>query len=97
MDQLSTFGAEDIVDMSTDALHVYYMCCVLPLWRLLSSVPCVFRVLRVLRVPNVAPLRCLWGCLPVLHALCVVLTGDTVTHGPHGWPCGLHPNGGQRG
>ena len=31
MDQLSTFGAEDIVDMPTDALHVYCMCCVFPL------------------------------------------------------------------
>ena len=29
MDQLSAFGAEDIVDMPTDALHVFCMCCVL--------------------------------------------------------------------
>ena len=50
----------------------------------------------MLRVPDVAPLRCLWGCLPVLHALCVVCTGEGVAHGPHGWPHGLHVNGGQR-
>ena len=31
MDQLSAFGAEDIVDMPTDALQVYCMCCVFPL------------------------------------------------------------------
>ena len=31
MDQLSGFGAEDIVDMPTDTLHVYCMCCVFPL------------------------------------------------------------------
>ena len=30
MDQLSAFGAEDIVDMPTDALQVYCMCCVFP-------------------------------------------------------------------
>ena len=38
MDQLSAFGAEDIVDMPTDALQVYCMCCVFPLQRLRSSV-----------------------------------------------------------
>ena len=31
MDQLSAFGAGDIVDMPTDTLHVYCMCCVFPL------------------------------------------------------------------
>ena len=31
MDQLSAFGAEDIVDMPTDTLQVYCMCCVFPL------------------------------------------------------------------
>ena len=31
MDQLSAFGAEDIVGMPTDALQVYCMCCVFPL------------------------------------------------------------------
>ena len=31
MDQLSAFGAEDIVDMPIDALHVYCMRCVFPL------------------------------------------------------------------
>ena len=31
MDQLRAFGAEDIVDMPTDALQVYCMCCVFPL------------------------------------------------------------------
>ena len=31
MDQFSAFGAEDIVDMPTDTLQVYCMCCVLPL------------------------------------------------------------------
>ena len=31
MDQLSAFGAEDIVDMPTNALQVYCMCCVFPL------------------------------------------------------------------
>ena len=31
VDQLSAFGAEDIVDMPTEALQVYYLCCVLPL------------------------------------------------------------------
>ena len=31
MDQLGAFGAEDIVDMPTDALQVYCMCCVFPL------------------------------------------------------------------
>ena len=31
MDQLSAFGAGDIVDMPTDALQVYCMCCVFPL------------------------------------------------------------------
>ena len=31
MDKLSACGAEDIVDMPTDALHVYCMCCVFPL------------------------------------------------------------------
>ena len=31
MDQLSAFGAEDIVDVSNDALQVYYMFYVLPL------------------------------------------------------------------
>ena len=30
-DQLSAFGAEDIVDMPGDALQVYCMCCVFPL------------------------------------------------------------------
>ena len=30
MNQLSAFGAEDIVDMPTDALQVYCMCCVFP-------------------------------------------------------------------
>ena len=38
MDQLSAFRAEDIVDMPTDALQVYCMCCVFPLQRLRSSV-----------------------------------------------------------
>ena len=31
MDQLSAFGAEDIVDVPTNALQVHCMCCVLPL------------------------------------------------------------------
>ena len=31
MDQLSAFGAEDSVDMPTDILQVYCMCCVFPL------------------------------------------------------------------
>ena len=31
MDQLSAFGAEDIVDMPTDTLQGYCMCCVLPI------------------------------------------------------------------
>ena len=31
MDQLSAFGAEDIVDMPSDALHLYCMCYVFPL------------------------------------------------------------------
>ena len=31
MDQLSAFGAENIVDMPTGALQVYIMCCVFPL------------------------------------------------------------------
>ena len=31
MDQLSAFGADDIVDMPTDTLQVYCMCCVFPL------------------------------------------------------------------
>ena len=31
MDQLSAFGAEDIVNMPTNALQVYCMCCVFPL------------------------------------------------------------------
>ena len=30
-DQSSAFGAEDIVNMATDVLQVYYMCYVLPL------------------------------------------------------------------
>ena len=32
----------------------------------------------------------------MLHALCVVCTGEAVAHGPHGWSHGLHLNGGQR-
>ena len=31
MDQSTAFGAEDVVDMPTDALQVYCICCVLPL------------------------------------------------------------------
>ena len=31
MDHLSAFGAEDIVDMPTEALQVYCMSCVFPL------------------------------------------------------------------
>ena len=67
--QLSAFGAEVIVDTAADVLRVYYIISVLPLWHLLRSVPRAFHVPCLVRVLDDAPLRCPWGCLPVLRAL----------------------------
>ena len=69
--------------------------------RVPSLTPLVQRVARFRRSARATCSRRCASSLPLgvpsgVHALCVVCTGKTVAHVPHGWPHGLHPNGGQR-